>query len=169
MDFEQLITNRYSVRKFSNRNIDDITLLKVLEAARKAPSAVNFQPYKLIVVKSKAMLKEITACYHRSWIQTAQLIIVAVGMHDSAWKRNSDGKDHTDIDVAIAIDHITLQAADFGIGSCWVCNFDTEKCGEVLNLGPSEEPIAMIPLGYPETDDIPVKKRKSIDELVTWA
>jgi nitroreductase len=96
------------------------------------------------------------------------MIIVVVGLHEVAWKRNQDAKDHTDIDAAIAIDHITLQAADLGLGTCWVCNFDAEKCHEILKLKPTEEPIALVPLGYPESDDIPVKKRKGLEELVVW-
>jgi nitroreductase len=168
MNFDKLVSTRYSVRKYSQKKVEDKILELVLEAARKAPSAVNFQPVKLYVIKSEKMLTEIRECYHRSWIGTAPLIIVVVGLHKVAWKRNQDGKDYTDIDAAIAIDHITLQAADLGLGTCWVCNFDAEKCSEVLKLKPEEEPIAMIPLGYPESDDIPFKKRRGLDELVVW-
>jgi nitroreductase len=168
MNFEVLVSTRYSVRKFSQKKIEDEKLEEVLEAARKAPSAVNFQPLKFYVIKSEKMLNEITECYHRSWIKTAPVIIVVVGFHEAAWKRSQDAKDYTDIDAAIAIDHITLQAADLGLGTCWVCNFDFEKCSEVLKLKPSEEPVAMIPIGYPESEDIPVKRRKGLDELVVW-
>jgi len=166
MNFDELVSKRYSVRKFSSNNIEDEKLEMVLEAARKAPSAVNFQPYRLYVIKSEKMFNEITECYHRSWIKTAQVVIAVIGLHETAWKRTQDAKDHTDIDVAIAIEHIMLQAADLGLGTCCVCNFDVEKCSDVLNLKPTEEPIALIPLGYPESDDIPVKKRKDMEELV---
>jgi len=168
MDFDKLVSTRYSVRKYSSKKVEDEKLEMILEAARKAPSAVNFQPFRLYVIRDEKMHQQIIECYHRSWVTVAPVIIVAVGLHDSAWKRNTDGKDHTDIDLAIMIDHITLQAADLGIGTCWVCNFDVEKCREVLKLRPSEEPIALIPLGYPESQDIPVKKRKGLDELVVW-
>jgi nitroreductase len=168
MNFEKLISTRYSVRKYSQKKVEDEKLEMVLEAARKAPSAVNFQPFKLFVIKSDKMLTEIRECYHRSWLGTAPLIIVVVGLHEVAWKRNNDAKDYTDIDAAIAIDHMTLQAADMGLGTCWVCNFDAEKCSEVLKLNPEEEPIAIIPLGYPDSDEIPIKRRKGLDELVVW-
>ena len=166
MNFDKLALKRYSVRKYSQKRVEDDKLEIILEAARIAPSAVNFQPFRIYVVQSEKMLHEITECYHRSWIKTAPLILVVVGLHDVAWKRGQDAKDHTDIDVAIAIDHITLQATDLGLGTCWICNFDVEKCSEVLNLKPSEEPIAMIPIGYTESEDIPVKRRKVLDELV---
>jgi nitroreductase len=168
MNFDALVTNRYSVRKYSTKKVEDDKIEKVLEAARKAPSAVNFQPIKLYVIRDEKMLKEVTECYHRSWLITAPMVIVVVGLHEAAWKRAQDAKDYTDIDAAIAIDHITMQAADLGLGTCWVCNFDVEKCSEVLKLKPTQEPIAIIPLGYPESDDIPVKKRKGLDELVVW-
>jgi nitroreductase len=168
MDFEKLTSTRYSVRKYSSKKVEDEKLETVLEAARKAPTAVNFQPFRLYVVREEKMRQQIIECYHRSWFASAPVIIVAVGLHDSAWKRGGDNKDHTDIDLAIAIDHLTLQATDLGLGTCWVCNFDTEKCRQSLKLRPSEEPIALIPLGYPDTDEIPVKKRKGLDELVVW-
>jgi len=168
MNFDKLVLTRYCVRKFSTKMVEEEKLEIILEAARKAPSAVNFQPFKLYVIKSEKTLTEIKECYHRSWINTAPIIIVVIGLHDSAWKRAQDLKDYTDIDSAIAIDHMTLQAADLGLGTCWVCNFDAEKCSAVLKLKSTEEPIALIPLGYPESDDIPVKKRKGLDELVIW-
>ena len=168
MNFNKLVSTRYSVRKYANRKIEDEKLELVLEAARIAPTAVNFQPFKIYVIQSDKMLAAIRECYHRSWITTAPIIMVVVGLHEQAWKRGLNAKDYTDIDAAIAIDHITLQAADLGLGTCWVCNFDPEKCSEVLKLASSEEPIALVPMGYPESEDIPVKKRKGLDELVVW-
>jgi len=168
MEFEKLVSTRYSVRSYLSGKVEDEKLEAVLEAARKAPTAVNFQPFRLYVIRDEKMRQQINECYHRNWLTTAPIIIVAVGLHDPAWKRGSDGKDYTDIDVAIVIDHIMLQASDLGLGTCCVCNFDAEKCREVLKLKASEEPIALIPIGYPATDEIPVKKRKGLDELVVW-
>lgn len=166
MDFIQLVNQRYSVRKYSTQAVEEEKLDIILESARKAPSAVNFQPYKIYVVSSDEKLAAVKSCYHRSWIQQVTVILVVVGLHSMAWKRGIDFKDHTDIDAAILIDHLMLQAAELGLGTCWVCNFDVEKLNETLNLKPTEEPIAIVPLGYPENKDIPVKKRKGLDEIV---
>lgn len=68
--------------------------------------------------------------------------------------------------MAIAVDHITLQAAELGLGTCWICNFDAPKCSETLNLPEHIEPIAMIPVGYPEKENIPPKKRKTLEEII---
>jgi nitroreductase len=168
MDFKELVNIRYSVRKYSNKAIDSKTLECILESARKAPSAVNLQPYKIYVIQSDSMLKKIKDCYHRDWFKLAPLVLVITGLHNEAWKRKADNKDHTDIDAAILIDHITLQAADLGLGSCWVCNFDTRAVSNLLELNSNEEPIALLPLGYPNDDNIPSKKRKEINDIVIW-
>lgn len=166
MNFDKLVNERYSVRKFSDQKVESEKLIQVLESARKAPSAVNFQPYKIFVVESAEKLSEIKSCYHRNWFETAPLVLVVVGLHDMAWKRGIDGKDHMDIDTAIVTDHIMLQAAELELGTCWICNFDVEKTKDVLGLSATEEPVALVPLGYPENKEVPVKKRKGLDEIV---
>ena len=142
-------------------------ILQVIEAARIAPSAVNFQPWHFIVVTSEEMKSKIAETYSRDWFRKAPAIIVVCGDHSSSWKRN-DGKDHCDIDVAIAVEHMTLAAADMGLGTCWVCAFDAAKCHQVLDLPENLEVIALLPIGYPADDEVPQKKRKSINEIVSW-
>jgi len=169
MNFKELSKSRYSVRDFSSEEVSDAQLQALVEAAQNAPSAVNFQPIRLYVFKNDAeMRQKVASCYHREWIKSAPVIIVMVGLHNMAWKRSADNKDFTDIDSAIAIDHITLQAADLGLGTCWVCNFDVAKCKEIMQLGANEEPIAIIPVGYATTTEAPEKKRKKIEEISVW-
>ena len=98
------------------------------------------------------------------------MFIVACEDHSQSWKRGSDGKDHADIDVAIAVEHICLAAAEQGLGTCWVCNFDVARCKEVLNLPENIEPAVIIPLGYPEREEQfaeSEKKRKGAEEIVS--
>lgn len=91
---------------------------------------------------------------------------MACANHAEAWHRQNDGKDHADIDTAIAIDHLTLAAAEQGLGTCWVCNFDARQCAEILGLSAEFEPVALIPLGYAADDGCAQqKKRKSNEEL----
>ncbi len=166
MRFAELVNARYSVRKYTKQVVEEEKLEQLLESARKAPSAVNFQPYKIYVIQSEENLKAIKACYHRTWLENAPVVIVVVGLSQLGWKRADDLKNHTDIDAAIFIDHLTLQAADLGLGTCWICNFDVEKVKETLKLIDKEDPIALIPVGYPQDNEIPVKKRKGLDELI---
>jgi nitroreductase len=169
MKFNELLKERYSVRNYSTQPIENEKLNMVLEAARLAPSAVNYQPVRLYVVMEKGKLSDIKGCYHREWIKNAPVVIVAVGLHSVAWKRGSDLKDSTDIDTAIAIDHMTLQATELGLGTCWVCNFDVDKCRKILELNQDEEPIALLPIGYPADVNTSPKKRKRLDEMVIWS
>ncbi len=166
MSFFDLVKSRFSVRAFKSQAVELEKIERILEVARLAPSAVNFQPWKFFVVTNKQLLDKLSETYSREWFKTAPVCIVACGNHTTSWKR-SDGKDHCDIDVAIAVEHIVLAATELGLGTCWICNFDAKKCSEVLSLPENMEPIAMIPVGYPDVDMIE-KKRKSIEEVVEY-
>ncbi|MDA3817512.1 MAG: nitroreductase family protein [Prolixibacteraceae bacterium] len=168
MKFKELANIRHSVRKFSSKKVENETLTTLLDVARKAPSAVNFQPLKVYVVTSEEKLEAIQSCYHREWFKAAPVVLVVVADYDSGWKRAGDNKNHADIDVAIFTDHLTLQAADMGLGTCWVCNFDVEETSELLGLTSKQKPVALIPVGYPADENIPVKKRKGLDEITVW-
>lgn len=168
MDFKELAQRRYSVRSYQSTPVEKEKLVAVVEAALIAPSAVNFQPWKFVVVTDPALLNQLYDCYHRDWFRSAPSCIVAIGDHDKGWRRPTDDKDYTDIDVAIAIDHLMLAATEAGLGTCWICHFNADKCAEIFNLPSNLEPMAMIPIGYPIEGAIPVKKRKSMDEQVSW-
>lgn len=168
MKFLEPAKKRYSSREYKDKKIDRKLIEKVLEAGRIAPSAVNFQPWHFIVIDENPMLEKIQETYKRGWIKTAPVIVIICSDHSTSWKRK-DGKDHADIDIGITADHITLQAAELGLGTCWVCNFDAQKCREILQLPQNIEPVVYLPLGYP--DDAPIEnheKRKSMDEIIHW-
>ena len=167
MSFLELAQKRHSVRSYKDQPVEQDKILEVLEAARTAPSAVNYQPWHFIIATEEKVKEKIREAYPRDWFKQAPVIIVACGDHDQSWKRN-DGKDHCDVDVAIAIDHMTLAAAHLGLGTCWVCAFDAEKVHSALELPDHLEVIALIPLGYPKEDKPREKKRKSLEELVSW-
>ena len=170
MEFIDLAKKRYATRSFLQKNVDEGKLLKVLEAGRIAPSAANIQPWHFVVIKDEENKQKIYSAYKRDWMMEAPIIIIACGDHSSSWKR-VDGKDHCDIDIAIAVDHMTLQAAELDLGTCWICIFDKKKCAEALNLPEHIEPIVILPLGYP-ADTVDVNrhsnKRKPIDVIVHW-
>ncbi|MDA3879462.1 MAG: nitroreductase family protein [Prolixibacteraceae bacterium] len=168
MKFEELANIRRSVRKFTSKEVEPTTITKLLDVARKAPSAVNFQPFKVYVVQQADKIEAVKRCYHREWMDAAPVVLIVVAQYDMGWKRAQDDKNHADIDVAIFTDHLMLQAAEMGLGTCWVCNFDVEELTGVLELKNNEEPVVMIPLGYPSNDNIPAKKRKGLDEIVVW-
>ena len=167
MEFDDVIRRRYSVRSFTREKVDRNFILEILEAARMAPSAVNYQPWHFIVMSEPENLADIQEVYPRNWFREAPVCILVCADHSQSWKRKSDGKDFADVDVAIAIDHLVLKATELGLGSCWVCNFDSALTRKKFQLPDYIEPIAIIPLGYTTSEASP-KTRKSLSELVHW-
>jgi nitroreductase len=170
MNFQNIARMRYSCRNYLPEDVDTDKLLIVLDAFRIAPSAANYQPWHLIVISSPEKKEIIYNAYQRDWIKTAPVLIVACGDHSASWKRK-DGKDHLDIDIAIAVDHLTLQATELGLATCWVCNFDRSILEQGLKLPKNFEPVVIIPLGYPKVFADPERHsstRKSINEIVHW-
>jgi nitroreductase len=167
MTFDTLITKRFSVRSYTPQKVDKQLLLEILEAARMAPSAVNYQPWHFIVITDEEDLQSIHEVYHRTWFREAPAVIAVCADHSLSWKRKTDGKDFADIDAAIAIDHLVLKATELNLGTCWVCNFNVEMARQKLELPDHVEPIALIPIGYTEAT-APVKSRKELSEIVHW-
>ena len=166
--FLELAKSRYSVRNYLDREVEDAKLEYVLEAGRIAPSAANYQPWHFIVIRDMEMRKKIAGTYNRAWFLEAPVIIILCGDHRVSWKR-ADGKDHCDIDIAIATDHMTLAAEEMGLGTCWICNFNAVKAREILGLPDGIEPVVYLPVGY--SGDQPDKRsrhltRKKLEEIL---
>ena len=164
MNFLELVKSRYSCRQYANRPVEKEKLEYVMECVRLAPSAVNRQPWRFRVVEDVEVLQKLWQCYNREWFKSATVCIVASVVHDEEWVR-SDGKRHGDIDVAIAVEHLCLAAAEQGLGTCWVCNFDAALCKGVFAMPDNEEAVAIIPVGYPDCEPTE-KKRKEMNEIV---
>lgn len=163
----QIFKDRYSCRNYSTRPVEKAKIINVLEGARLAPSACNKQPWIFYVVTNPLKRQEILAKSRPAFLD-APVLIVAVGHHSEAWHRPADDKDHTDVDVAIAVEHICLQATAEGLATCWVCSFDTEATKKALALTDDLEPIALIPLGYSADTAISDKRRKALDDISVW-
>ena len=164
MNFLKLVKSRYSCRQYADRVVEKEKLDYVMECVRLAPSAVNRQPWRFRIVTDVEVLQQLWECYNREWFKSAPVCIVASVVHDEEWVR-SDGKRHGDIDVAIAVEHLCLAAAEQGLGTCWVCNFDAPLCKEILTMPENEEAVAIIPVGYPDCEPME-KKRKDVNEIV---
>lgn len=167
MELKKIIETRFSVRKFKTKPIENEILEKLLDAGRLAPSAVNYQPWFFIVVQKTENLEKLHQTYPRDWFKTAPAAIIFCADRSKSWKRAFDGKDSADIDISIAVDHVTLMAVDLGLGSCWVCNFNAKLCSELFEIPPHIEPVVILPIGYPDIE-APVKKRKELQEIVRW-
>jgi nitroreductase len=166
MAFSELIKTRYSVRAYKPDPVEDEKLEQVLEAARLAPTAANLQPFRFIVIRTKGREAELQRIYHRAWFTQAPVILCVCSIPAEGWVR-VDGKGYTDVDAAIAMDHLILAATDLGLGTCWIAAFDPAAAREVLGLPDGVEPIAFTPLGYPASRPT-AKQRKSLADMVRY-
>ena len=164
MDFKELIRARYSCRAYRDDPVEEEKLAAVLEAARLAPTACNRQAFRLYVVPTAHRHEALHRLYGRAWLAQAPLLIGIAGEPGRTWVRR-DGRNYVDVDCAIVMDHLILQAADLGLGTCWIGAFDPAAARHLLELPPDWEPIAFTPLGYP-ADKIRPKTRKPLEEIV---
>ncbi len=163
--FKQLAEQRFSARKFTDAPITPSDLDYIKQCVQLAPSAVNKQPWKFVVIESEDAKQRIRQTYNREWFSTAPLYILCLKNTSAAWMRRYDNKSHADIDLAIAIEHLCLAATDCGLGTCWVCNYHPDL---VEQLFPYEgfEAVAIIPIGHIATDcPNPEKSRKELIEI----
>ena len=173
MDFIELVQKRKSTRKYSDKPIPDEVLEKCMEAARLAPSACNSQPWKFIIVKATQLKERIVReCFNgvyaiNSFVKKANVLVVVV-RQKSNYKSQLGGKirnvDFSLIDIGISCDHLTLQAEELGLGSCWIGWFKEKSLKKILDISKNDKVDILISLGYPEEEYQKRKKRKPLDE-----
>ncbi|MGZ7120294.1 MAG: nitroreductase family protein [Methanobacterium sp.] len=166
MDFLDLVKSRYSVRAYKNQPVEEEKLEKILEAARFAPTAVNYQPFKIIVINTEGCEDDLKRIYQAEWFSEAPVVICVCCEPQNAWVRR-DGKNYADVDATIVMDHIILTATSLGLGTCWIGAFDAEAVKIILKLPDGVEPLVFTPIGYP-ADEKGEKKRKELSELVKY-
>ena len=169
MDFQHLIRQRYSARAYLKKPVEREKLTRLLEAAVLAPTAANRQAFRVIVISTEGREEELRKVYGKEWFTQSPYVIGVCSLPSENWVRK-DGKNYSDVDAAIVMDHLILAAANDGLGTCWVGAFDPQAAREVLHIPDEAEPVAFTPLGYP-ADEPREKKRKRLSQLVkyeTW-
>ncbi len=170
MEFNELVKKRRSVRSYKQREVSDMMISGLLEAARWAPSAGNLQPWHFVVVKNKEVKEKLAQkAYGRDWLATAPVIIIVCAIPDiSAEQYSKRGRNLYCIqDTAAAIQNILLSAKEQGLGSCWVGAFDEDMCSQILGLSERKRPVAMISVGYPAKEQSP-PERKALENIVDY-
>jgi len=167
MDFKTLSEARYSLRRYSDAPVEPAKLELVLKAAQNAPTAHNYQPQRVFVLESKEALEKVDACTASHFHPPIMLVVA----YDPAvsWKREYDGKDHGEIDAAIAATQMMLQAADIGLGTTYIGMFQPDKLLEAFPEMSGTVPIALLSLGYPAENAHPSQlhnSRKPLPEFV---
>ena len=168
MTLMETIRKRYSCRAYQEEAIEQEKMDTILEAARLAPSARNMQDWRFVVVTESGTKRRVAECTNRPDVfEKAGVIIIACSNSDHVMRC---GQAIGPIDVAIALEHISLQAADLGLGTCWIGSFDAGKVRQILSIPNDVAIIELMTVGYP-TDSKPEPKREPIEKIVcydTW-
>lgn len=171
MDVFEAIRLRRSVRSYKRDPVPQDIMQQMLDALRLAPSACNYQPWKFVVVTDadvKAKLAE--ACHGQHFIAEAPVAIVGCGFPQKAYGGMGGSGNSVDVDLAIALDHLTLAAVEQGLGTCWIGAFREEQVKLLLDVPADVKVVAITPLGYPADPKAfrPAEgKRKSLDEIIS--
>ncbi|MGE5627006.1 MAG: nitroreductase family protein [Solirubrobacterales bacterium] len=177
----EVISNRRSIRKYTDKPLEEDTLLKIIEAGVLAPSGSNTQPWHFIVIKSKEMREKVAKVSHnQSWMCSAPVYIVCVA--DLGSRVENSSKEFIDEqssmeevkqiirDTSISMDHMVLTAESLGIGTCIVAWFRQEEIRPVLNIPSDKYVVSIITAGYSAESPKPQKRKKAEDVLhyETW-
>ncbi len=167
MEIYEAIETRQSVRAYLDKPVPDRTLNRILSAARLAPSANNRQEWRFIVVRDPAARQTLAGLAgDQAFVGQAPVVLVCCGI-DSG-KVMHCGQPAYPIDVAIAIDHITLAAAAEGLGTCWIGHFDEAPIKRLLGVPPEVRVVELLPLGYPADPAPRAKRRLPLEAIVMY-
>jgi nitroreductase len=166
MDVVEAIRTRRSIRSYVSKDIEQEKLDQVLEAARLAPSGANRQAWKFIVVTDEGVRRKLAGITRgQDFIADAPVVIAAVATDPEV--TTGSGEPAHRIDVAIAVDHMTLAAHSLGLGTCWIGAFDQRGAERVLGVPGTAEVVVLLALGYCAREGV-FRGRKSIEEIVCY-
>ena len=169
MNFSELIRARYSVRAYKSDAIEEEKLSAIIEAGRVAPTAMNYQPQRIYVLKSEAALSVIREkC--RSTFNAPVVLVIGYDREREAVNSLAEGVTFGPTDAAIVTTHMMLAAWELGIGSCWVGRFNPDDVRAALGLGENISITALLPLGYAADDAEPNPRHtvyRDLDDTVT--
>lgn len=166
MNVHDAIAARRSIRNYESRPIDKDTLRRVLDAGRLAPSARNMQEWKFVVVTDRDKLaRMVEVCKGQRFVGEAGAAVVACAVqHDYVM---SCGQYAHPIDIAIAVDHMSLAAVEEGLGSCWIGAFHEDKAKQLLGIPDDIQAVIILTLGYPAETPAP-SPRNPFDEVFSF-
>lgn len=168
MDLSEAIANRRSIRSFKKQELPANAVERLLDAARKAPSAGNVQPWEFVVASTESTRKALAqAAFGQKSIEEAPVVIVVCA--DEKRAEESYGSRGRLLycyqDTAAAIQNILLTACSMDLGTCWIGAFKEDQIRKVINSPPEIRPVALIPIGYPN-ESPPARRRRVIGEIM---
>ena len=163
-----VIESRKSIRSYKPQNIEEEKLEYILQAFRKAPSAKNIQPWKLVIVKDRKRKNDLAiACNNQTFIAEAPIIVVACAKEDEAYGTMGGYMNSYPVDLALALEHLILAAAEQGLGTCWIGSFKEKLVKDLLGIPKNVRVVALTPVGYP-AEDGRNRGRKPLSEIVCY-
>lgn len=159
MELLKALKTRRSIRAYTDKVVEKEVLEEVLEVARIAPSAANKQRWKFVIIEKDRVKEFVPLCKDQKFVgEASNLIICCATDKESKW---------ADVDVAIAMDHMTLRAHDLGLGTCWIGAFYPEEVSKAIELPQEAKVVAILTLGYPAKDGV-MRDRKAMDEIISY-
>jgi nitroreductase len=170
MDLFEVIQHRSSIRSFTSEPVSEQEVTTLLEAAIKAPSAGNLQPWRFIVVRDPAFKhKLVDAALGQQFLTEAPVVIVVCA--DLSVYRTRYPERGVELyciqDTAAAIENLMLAAVALGLGTCWMGAFDEDQAAQAMNLPKGIRPLAIIPVGHP-TSPATARPRKPLQDVVHY-
>jgi nitroreductase len=167
MDVYKAIKTRKSVRAYLDQDVPEVVITRLLEAARLAPSASNRQEWRFVVVRDPETRKRLVDAAHgQRFVGQAPVVLACCAETDGHLM--PCGHQCYPIDVAIAVDHVTLCAAAEGLGTCWIGAFDEGRVREILSIPSQVRVVTLLPVGYPQDPAVVEKTRLSLREIVKY-
>ena len=169
MNFSDVIKERYSCQKFSERQVEEEKLQKILQAGRLAPTAKNLQEQRIYVIRSAeglAKVDKLTPCRYG-----ASTVLAVAFDKNNVFVYPGGKRDSGIEDATIVATHLMLAAKAEGVDSCWINFFDPEEAAKELGLPENEEMLMFLDLGYPADGAGPLAphgQRKDLKETVSY-
>ena len=171
MTFMELAQRRFSERHFDSRPVEEEKLRLILEAGRIAPTACNYQPQRVYVLKSPEALEKAKAT--KASLSGCPLVLLVCYDLDTVWKNPRDRcyecYNAGEQDASIVAASMMFEAEELGVHSLWIRGFDSKTVAEVFELPANHIPVMMLALGYPGPDSHPAHlhtERKPLEETV---
>ncbi len=165
MDVAQAIRNRYSCRSYIDKPLEQPHLRAILEAARLAPSAKNLQDWRFVVVTDRQAKKKLAAAANnQTFLETAGAIIVGCTVSDHVMRCDQAVGP---IDVAIALEHMCLQATELGLATCWIGSFYPDRVKPIVGIPDHVTIIELLAVGWP-ADTPKEHRREALDRIVSF-
>lgn len=174
--FGDLVLRRYSCRAYKPDPVPREMIMQIIEAARQAPSACNRQPWRFAVVTDQERRRKIVQNGFRTglgmrWAEAAPVFLVLGIKKEIIVHRLApaiSGVDYALLDLGIAGEHAVLQAAELGLGTCWIGWIKPGTVRKIVGWPIGIAPRSIITVGWPAAAEERLSTRLPLSEIARW-